>query len=210
MELSRTKIMVLAGGPDRERPVSLQSGQSVARALGKAGYNVRLRDVGPNDQSALDEWHRWGGDVVFPVLHGPWGEGGALQQLLDQQGITYVGSQAKAAQLAMDKRTTKQVLVERCLPTPEFELIGPGQRPSISPPVVLKPVHEGSSIDVAICRDAVAAEVALQKLFQDREELLVERFIAGKEMTSRASRVLRKRSAVVLLSLVTTREKHAT
>ncbi len=119
------KVMVLAGGPDRERSVSLQSGAAVAHALRQAGHDVSgVLDIGPDDMSALDHWERWCGDVVFPVLHGPWGEGGPLQRILSQRQIAYVGCGPEAASLCMDKYRTKLALVQHGLPTPRFERIG--------------------------------------------------------------------------------------
>ena len=177
------KIMVLAGGPDRERPVSLKSGQSVSGALCQAGHEVRLHDIGPDDLSALEESTHWGGDVIFPVLHGPWGEGGALQAILDQRSVPYVGSTETAARLCMDKQTTKQALLKYDLLTPDSRLVRRGQTLGMHPPLVIKPLREGSSFGVAICHQQAEVGQALDRLFGEYDELLVETFIAGKELT---------------------------
>ncbi|MFG0250266.1 MAG: D-alanine--D-alanine ligase, partial [Phycisphaeraceae bacterium JB051] len=105
--LASKKVMVLAGGPDREREVSLNSGKNIAEALKLAKYDVKLCDITPDDLSALNEFDQWGGDVIFPILHGPWGEGGHLQHILDERGDTYVGCASPAAGLCMDKHRTK-------------------------------------------------------------------------------------------------------
>ena len=89
--------MVLAGGPDCERDVSLQSGEQVASALRTFGHRVRLRDIGPEHLGAIDQFLRWPGDVMFCALHGKWGEGGGVQRLLEQHGISFVGCGAAAA-----------------------------------------------------------------------------------------------------------------
>ena len=179
----RLKILVLAGGPDRERPVSLLSGQAVADALVEAGHEVQMRDVGPEDLTALDAFSRWGGDVVFPVLHGRWGEGGSLQRALDLRGLPYVGSAAAASELCMDKHRTKELLDAHDLPTPAFELLGPRDIRTIDPPVVLKPIDEGSSIDLLICHDKEQLRTARQHLGQHYQRILLEQFIEGKELT---------------------------
>ena len=80
------KVMVLAGGPDREREVSLMSGQTVTQGLRKAGHDVQQRDITPTDLTALDAFVTWQGDAIFPILHGSWGEGGGLQRILDELG----------------------------------------------------------------------------------------------------------------------------
>src|SRR5689334_20937679 len=108
----KLKIMVLAGGPDRERPVSLLSGATVTAALTDAGHDVRQRDISPDDLSALDEFAQWPGDLIFPMLHGSWGEGGGLQSILEAKALPHVGCRADAATLCMDKVKTKEKLVE--------------------------------------------------------------------------------------------------
>lgn len=177
------KIMVLAGGPDREREVSLMSGSTVTNALALAGHDVRQRDISPSDLSALDEFAKWGAQLMFPMLHGSWGEGGGLQRILDERGIAYVGCRADAASLCMDKHKAKLVLVEKNLPTPPFELIKRGQRRTLAPPLVVKALREGSSIDLSICRNAEEVRRARSRLHSRHEELLLEKFIAGKEIT---------------------------
>jgi len=179
----KLKVMVLAGGPDRERAVSLKSGAAVAGALVEAGHTVLECDIGPDDLSALDRWSKWGGDVVFPVLHGAWGEGGPLQHILDERAIRYVGSTEQAAQLCMDKHQTKQVLAKHGLATPKFQLVVAGQEPTLGLPMVLKPICEGSSIDLMICHNQGQVSTASQQLQQRHRSYLAEQFIEGKELT---------------------------
>jgi D-alanine-D-alanine ligase len=182
MSQQMLKVMVLAGGPDRERPVSLASGAQVAEAVRAAGHEAVQRDVTPDDLSALDAVAAEGFDVIFPILHGAWGEGGGLQTILDERGLAYVGSRHVAAALCMDKLQTKLALAHHRLPTPEFETCPGGGPLKMKPPLVLKPLREGSSIDLYICHDSVAVAEALRKL-TGYDQLLAERFIAGPEMT---------------------------
>ena len=177
------KVMVLAGGPDRERPVSLLGGQQVAKALQHAGHQVRLEDIAPGDMTALDRFTQWGGDVVFPVLHGTWGEGGPLQQILEQRGLSHVGSMTQAARTAMDKPLTKKILRQHDLPTPEDQMVRPDEPCTIRAPLVVKPPREGSSIDVVICQDASQTRRARQQLEGRHARLMLERFISGLEVT---------------------------
>lgn len=181
--LSKLNVLVLAGGPDREREVSLLSGATVTNALQQAGHNVMQRDITPDNLAALDEFASWGGHVVFPMLHGSWGEGGGLQTLLDERKLPYVGCRADAAALCMDKHRTKLVLTEHNLPTPPSQHLTAGQRANITPPLVIKPPCEGSSIDLSICRDEENLRRTLTRLRRRHPRLLLEKFIEGIELT---------------------------
>ena len=174
--------MVLAGGPDCERDVSLQSGEQVAAALRTFGHRVRLRDIGPEHLGAIDQFLRWPGDVMFCALHGKWGEGGGVQRLLEQHGISFVGCGAAAATRCMDKARTKRVLGDSNLPTAPFELLKIDDQPRLEPPVVVKPTHEGSSIDLAICHNWSELDAARKRLHTRHATLMIERYIAGSEI----------------------------
>lgn len=184
-DMSQRKIMVLAGGPDREAPVSVESGKTVSASLREAGYDVLVRDIGPANLAALDEFARWGGDAIFPALHGGWGEGGGLQAILDARKIPYVGCRAPAASLCMDKILTKQKLASVGAPTLPFEVIEREQRqkPTLPVPHVIKGPREGSSIDVVICKTQAESDAAVADLFTRHPQLLVEQFCKGKEIT---------------------------
>ena len=177
------RVLVLAGGPDREREVSRISGAAVAAALEQAGHDVRQRDIGPEDLSALDEFVHWPGQVIFPVLHGRWGEGGPLQAILDERELAYVGARHDAAALCMDKHRSKQLLTRNDIVTPAHEVLEPGQAPSLKPPVVVKPVDEGSSIGMAICHDQAQLDAAIGELAEQFAPLMLERYVAGMEVT---------------------------
>lgn len=177
------RVMVLAGGPDRERPVSIQSGQGVAEALDDAGYLVVTKDVLPSDLLALDAFVQWQGDVIFPVLHGKWGEGGGLQEHLDTLGLPYIGSQQKAATICMDKVATKQLAQSIGIATPAFAVVEAGDAHEIQPPVVVKPIDEGSSIDLRICLDRAALDQAREDLHPVHGRLLIEQYVKGYEVT---------------------------
>ncbi len=139
-------------------------------------------DLGPGDTAALDQF---AGDVVFPVFHGKWGEGGPAQALLEASGRAFVGCRADAARLCFDKWATKAVVREGGWPTPEAELTAVTDRPRLGPPAVIKPNDEGSSIDLRICRDQAALDAGWAELAGSgrHEALLVERLVEGREMT---------------------------
>ncbi len=145
------RVCVLGGGPDAEREVSLISSKAVAEALAKdPRFRVDLRVIG---RATLQEIASTPGEVIVPVLHGPWGEGGPLQELLEADGRPFVGSGAHAARLAMDKLATKLVARRLSIPTPEAAILNLADEGCpLDLPVVVKPVHEGSSVGVSICR----------------------------------------------------------
>lgn len=177
------RITVLMGGPGSEREVSLESGRAVADALESLGHHVSRTDINPTDLRALDRE----ADVVFIALHGEFGEDGALQRVLDQRGIRYVGSGPDASELVMDKVRTKETLVAAGIATPEYQHVTRGHMHS-SPscyklPAVAKPVSGGSSVDVTISRHPLQLLASVERLVAKYGECLVEDFIAGPELT---------------------------
>lgn len=178
---ARPRIAVLMGGPDAEREVSLCSGRAVAQALRAAdAFDVVDHVV---DTPTVDELIALGVDAVFPVLHGHWGEGGPLQERLEAAGMRYVGSRPRAARLAMDKLATKLLVAPRGVRTPRARQVMPDDPCDLAPPLVLKPVDDGSSVDLRICHDADAVRAARAELHPKRGRLLAEAYIRGREMT---------------------------
>jgi len=179
----RLKITVLSGGPGAEREVSLKSGRAVAAALTSLGHAVHVADIGPGRLEALDV----PADMVFIALHGTFGEDGQLQQILDRRGIRYCGSGAAASALAMDKGAAKRRFVQVGIETPSFEVVTPQQVEAAvqtwSPPVVVKPVDEGSSVDCRIVRDEATLRTVASEMARRYDQFLIERFVAGPELT---------------------------
>lgn len=178
------KVTVLYGGPSAEREVSLVSGRAVIDALRGMGHEVFASDVSPSDLSGLDH----PADVIFPVLHGAFGESGELQEILEQRGLPFVGSGSKASRLGMNKVSTKLVWEKAGLPTPKWRVVRRGEEIPPSPGAcVVKAVDSGSSIDVYLCRSpaecAAQTADALQQVLSRHESALVEQFIDGIELT---------------------------
>lgn len=168
------------GGPDAEREVSLDSGKAVAQALrSNNSYHVAEHTI--DDPAASLPVKNV--DVFFPALHGPWGEGGPLQQLLDITGVPYVGSGSNAAALCMDKWKTKQALKNITgFRTPDAVIFTAGQKCPVAPPLVLKPINDGSSVDVFICKSD-SELTAAQQWLSKRHNVLAEKYIRGRELT---------------------------
>jgi len=184
LRLEKVKITVLAGGPGSERDVSLESGRAVAEALASLGHEVQTLDILPENLAALDV----PADVVFPALHGEFGEDGTLQAILESRGIRYVGSGPQASALAMDKAATKRLCSRASVPTAEWQLITNENRQAAArnwsgSRVVLKPIDRGSSVDCYIVPDDLGLEEALDRLLGRYGRCLVERYVDGPELT---------------------------
>ncbi len=180
----RLRVTVLAGGPSAERAVSLESGRAVADALRRRGHEVFLSDIGPEQTSALDV----PADVVFPALHGPFGEDGTVQRMLEERGLPYVGPDSRASALAMDKAATKQVLAAAGIDTPAYEVwdaeaLARRARPVLDLPVIVKPVDQGSSVGTAVVTEPAAFLPAVRAAVGNFSRALVEQFIRGDELT---------------------------
>ena len=178
------RITVLAGGPSSEREVSLVSGKAVTDALASLGHKVRMLDISPADLSALD----LPADVIFPAMHGHFGEDGQVQQILDQRGIPYVGCGAEASAMAIDKVLTKQKAAQAGVMTPQWLLVTPDTRNSPMPAwaharSVVKPVDQGSSVDIHIVPDMRPLAEATGRLVDKYGQALIEQFIDGPELT---------------------------
>ncbi|MEX0875941.1 MAG: D-alanine--D-alanine ligase [Phycisphaerales bacterium] len=185
-------MLVLGGGPDAEREVSIASATAIEIACREAGLDTRLEIIGTPDQGEVD---RWDADVIFPALHGRFGEGGTLQKMLENAGKAFIGSRSQAAKLAMDKMGTKLIASRFGIPTPAAVILDPAdvRNPALSfcplqMPVVIKPVAEGSSVGLHICRDESQWRDALDAIREDLDAgpervYMVERMVAGRELT---------------------------
>ncbi len=175
-------VTVLFGGPSAEREVSLVSGAAVARGLREAGHTVYESDIAPDNLTGLDH----PADVIFPVLHGTFGEDGQVQAILEARKLPFVGSGSKASRLGMDKAATKLAWRNAGLPTPPSIVITRNTRSrwvEIGAPCAVKALASGSSIDVFICKSAEDAEKAVDAILARHDDVLIEKFISGPELT---------------------------
>jgi D-alanine-D-alanine ligase len=185
-ELKTKKIAVLMGGLSAEREISLRTGRAVLAALQEAGYCAAGIDVGRDlAQRLVGE----GVEVAFIALHGRFGEDGTVQGMLEMLGIPYTGSGVLASSVAMDKVTTKKILLYHELPTPAFEVFCRGEDAAGFVarcrhfPLVVKPAREGSTIGVSIVRSGAELHKGLENALAHDDLLLVEDYIQGMEIT---------------------------
>ncbi len=178
------KVAVLYGGRSSEREVSLNTGRGCAEALRSRGYDVAVIDVGLDVAEQLR-----GTAAAFIALHGRFGEDGCIQGLLESMGIPYTGSGVLASALGMDKVFSKLLFRDHGLSVAEYRVF-PRERASLVTvgelpfglPAVVKPACEGSSVGVQIVRDAAHLAQACVEATQYKGDVIVERYIAGREV----------------------------
>jgi D-alanine-D-alanine ligase len=174
------------GGDSGEREISIRSGSEVLRALHSLGYEARSLEY---DDRFLDALRQNKPDVVFIALHGPGGEDGHVQALLEYLSIPYTGSGLEAAALSMDKHLTKKLLAAEGLPTPVWDLfdLSGGTLPllpgSLDLPLVIKPRFEGSSNGIAIVRTHEEWTNAMLDASKSYGQILAEEYVEGREFT---------------------------
>ncbi len=179
-------MAVVLGGLSAEREISQMTGESVARVLSERGYNVSVIRAGRDLPARLMTARI---DVVFNALHGRYGEDGCVQGLLETMGIAYTGSGVLASAIGMDKIACKRIWESHGLPTPEWRAVDPGEtigNAFVLPaklPLVVKPAAEGSSVGITIVRERSKLLSAVIKARGYGGPVLLERFVAGQEVT---------------------------
>lgn len=177
----RLNVTVMLGGTSAERDVSLRTGAAVAGALRSLGYTVT--EVDPKNPA----WSLPAGtDVVFLALHGAYGEDGTVQQRLEELGVPYSGCGPEASRVAFDKVLTKERCLERGIPTARFVVVDAAETPwprGWQPPVVIKPVRQGSSVGLQFVDRVADWSAALVESLRYDTRVLVEEKIVGRETT---------------------------
>lgn len=172
------KIAVLMGGPGSERKVSLATARGVAKALRSLGADVAEVDVrDENFEVPADA------ELGFITIHGTFGEDGQIQKILEQRGVAYTGEDVQGSATAFDKIRSKEKFREHDVTTPEWEVIQPGQRPTIVLPIVVKPPREGSTVGVVIVKNEDHLDFAIAEAAKYGRDLLIEKFVSGRELT---------------------------
>jgi D-alanine-D-alanine ligase len=187
-----SRVAVLKGGRSLERQVSLKSGARVEESLRRLGHEVTELDV---DGELVNRLAADRPDVAFVVLHGRDGEDGTVQELLEVLGIPYTGSRVSACIRASDKVLAKHAMRDAGIPTPDFfafsetafKGLGAAQAlPAISSrlsfPLVIKPASQGSALGIKFARSATDVPTALVAAFSYDRKVLLERYVAGREL----------------------------
>ncbi|QEH94860.1 D-alanine--D-alanine ligase [Gluconobacter thailandicus] len=181
------KVAVLYGGTSSERPVSLVSGEAAISALREKGHDVTPVDVGSDIAVTIQALRAAAPDVVFNALHGPKGEDGAIQGVLEWLNLPYTHSGIRASAVAMDKGATRILLAAAGLPVAEGRVVTVAELAEADPlpvPYVIKPVAEGSSVGVEIIRAGDNRRAEIARTWRFGKDALTESFIPGRELTA--------------------------
>jgi D-alanine-D-alanine ligase len=178
---AKLNITVMLGGPSAERDVSLRSGASVAAALRSLGHEVTELDP-PAAGWTLGR----GTDVVFLALHGTYGEDGTVQAELERLGVPYTGCDSTASRIGFDKALTKRRCVAAGVPTAKSLVLDNAKTPwpmGWNPPLVIKPVRQGSSVGLQFVERVEEWAAALTESLRHDSQVLIEEKIVGRETT---------------------------
>ena len=182
----KKKILILSGGISKERLISLDTGQQVAKELKKNGYKVKITEPDNNLKKNIKNFKP---SVIFNALHGQFGEDGYIQTILEQFNIPYTHSGVIPSSIAMDKEISKKIFIKNNIKTPRFftfsydmkvqNLIKKIEK-KLSFPVVVKPLNEGSSVNVYICEKKNINKIL--KGLKNYKKIMIEEFIGGREI----------------------------
>ncbi len=182
----KKKILIISGGISKERLISLDTGKQVAKELIKAGFSVKLTE--PNSKM-LDVIKVFKPSIIFNALHGQFGEDGYIQTILETTGIPYTHSGVISSAIAMDKILSKKIFIKNNICTPKYLIYSFENSGSVlikmiekklKFPVVIKPINEGSSVNVFICNKKNILKNL--KFLKNYKKIIIEEFIPGREI----------------------------
>jgi D-alanine-D-alanine ligase len=186
--MGKIRLALLSGGVSSEREVSLNSGKKVHRALDKEKYDIILYDPKTDLVKLVNDADHI--DAALIILHGPLGEDGTVQGLLDLLGIPYQGAGVLGSAIAMNKHTTKRLYQCADVPTPSYLAYSMDQKIDLehcveilSFPLVVKPACAGSSVGMTIVKEAFDLKAAVDLAFKYDDTLIIEQYIKGIELT---------------------------
>ena len=182
----KKKILIISGGLSKERVISLDTGKQVAKELRKNGYIVKISEPNFHIYNVIKSFKP---NVIFNALHGQFGEDGYIQSILETTNIPYTHSGVISSALAMDKELSKKIFLKNNILTPKYIMYYFNRSETnliklinkkLKFPVVIKPINEGSSVNVFICnRLNIFSKI---KLLEDYKKIIIEEFIPGREI----------------------------
>ena len=182
----KKKVLILSGGISKERLISLDTGNQVAKELKKNGYKIKISEPDKNLKKIIKNFKP---GVIFNALHGQFGEDGYIQSILESFKIPYTHSGVIASSIAMDKEISKKIFIKNKIKTPKFftysyelptfDLIKKIKK-KLKFPVVVKPLNEGSSVNVYICSQKNIIKII--NSIKNYKKIMIEEFIGGREI----------------------------
>ena len=188
--MKNKKVLVVLGGTSGEREVSLDTGKACIKALKKMGYQVSTFDPKKKSLNLIDKSKI---DIIFNALHGKDGEDGVAQSYFEYLRIPYTHSGVISSHNAMNKVISKEIFKKNKIKSPEYFVLEKGvfskinlhkniKKRKIKFPIVVKPINEGSSIGVKICKNILDLKKSTKSLFKKYQELIFEHYIGGQEI----------------------------
>lgn len=188
--MAKVKLALLVGGVSGERDVSLNTGKMIYKALNKEKYEITKYDPKTDLRLFCIDVMDGEVDIIFPALHGPFGEDGKLQGMLDCFGVPYVFSGCLASALAMNKDKTKLIADDAGIPVAKDLMVRKNQAlnyddliEEFSLPIVIKPVELGSSVGMAIAKTKEELQKGIENAFEHGGQVMIEQYIKGRELT---------------------------
>ena len=182
----KKKILIISGGISKERLISLDTGQQVAKELKKNGYKIKISEPNINLEKTIKNFKP---GVIFNALHGQFGEDGYIQTILERFNIPYTHSGVISSAIAMDKEISKKIFIKNNINTPKFftysydiknKNLIKKIRKKLRFPVVAKPINEGSSVNVYICNEKNIIKIL--NSIKQYKKVMIEEFIGGREI----------------------------
>jgi len=182
----KKKILIISGGISKERIISLDTGKQVAKELSKNNYVVKICEP---DTALIEIIKSFKPNIIFNALHGQFGEDGYIQTILETTGIPYTHSGVISSAIAMDKELSKKIFIKNNILTPKYILYSFNRSKlnliklidkKLKFPVVIKPINEGSSVNVFICSQSNIFQNL--KLLENYKKIIIEEFIPGREI----------------------------
>mgnify|MGYP006320797295 FL=1 len=190
-----TKVAILFGGPSSEHEVSLFSAKNILENIDRELFDILevfitkdllyvIDEISYDETDGIQEIKKRNIDIVIPILHGVYGEGGVLQEKLEAANIPFIFSSSKVSSLAIDKNRTNKILESNNILIPKSSIVTKiTNEHSCSYPIIVKPVDEGSSVGIFKYTSENEYKNSLEKIFEHHNQMLVQEFIEGREFT---------------------------
>lgn len=215
------KVVILYGGPSSEHEVSIQSGKNVLNNIDKNKYDVfdvfidknkkffiNKNKIGLNEKDFSNFLKKEKIDIVYPVLHGEYGEDGQIQKILEKIKIQFVGSSSKVSSIAIDKDKSNKIYQKNKILIPKSKIItSKNPKHDLLYPIIVKPIDEGSSVGLFKIENEKEFKLKQKEIFKNHQKMLAQEFISGREFTCGVIDIKNKTKALPASEIVLTKTK---